>query len=65
VRQRRARLFIAQAYNMELMTTEQITMLLLLMLPGKAWPACHAPPLVVIAATRSSFNPRKQAPLAS
>src|SRR5882724_1587804 len=51
-----ATLFIAQAYNIELSTTEQITMLLLLMLTSKGMAGVPRASLVVIAATLSTFN---------
>jgi Na+/H+-dicarboxylate symporter len=51
-----ATLFIAQAYNIELSTTQQITMLLLLMLTSKGMAGVPRASLVVIAATLSSFN---------
>jgi Na+/H+-dicarboxylate symporter len=49
-------LFIAQAYNIELSMTEQITMLLLLMLTSKGMAGVPRASLVVIAATLASFN---------
>jgi len=49
-------LFIAQAYNIELTLTQQITMLLLLMLTSKGMAGVPRASLVVIAATLSSFN---------
>jgi Na+/H+-dicarboxylate symporter len=51
-----ATLFIAQAYNIELSATQQITMLLLLMLTSKGMAGVPRASLVVIAATLSSFN---------
>jgi len=36
-------LFIAQAYGIVLPIGTQVTMLLILMLTSKAWPACRAP----------------------
>ena len=39
-----ATIFIAQAYKIELNLTQQITMLLILMVTSKAWPACRARP---------------------
>jgi Na+/H+-dicarboxylate symporter len=51
-----AALFIAQAYNIQLSTTEQITMLLLLMLTSKGMAGVPRASLVVVAATLSSFN---------
>jgi len=51
-----ATLFIAQAYNIELSLTQQITMLLLLMLTSKGMAGVPRASLVVIAATLSSFN---------
>jgi Na+/H+-dicarboxylate symporter len=51
-----ATLFIAQAYNIELSMTEQITMLLLLMLTSKGMAGVPRASLVVIAATLASFN---------
>ena len=49
-------LFIAQAYNIELSTSQQITMLLLLMLTSKGIAGVPRASLVVISATLSSFN---------
>jgi Na+/H+-dicarboxylate symporter len=49
-------LFIAQAYNIELTLTQQITMLLLLMLTSKGMAGVPRASLVVIAATLASFN---------
>jgi Na+/H+-dicarboxylate symporter len=49
-------MFIAQAYNIELTATQQITMLLLLMLTSKGMAGVPRASLVVIAATLSSFN---------
>jgi Na+/H+-dicarboxylate symporter len=51
-----ATLFIAQAYNIQLSITEQITMLLLLMLTSKGMAGVPRASLVVIAATLASFN---------
>jgi len=51
-----ATLFIAQAYNIQLSTTEQIAMLLLLMLTSKGMAGVPRASLVVIAATLASFN---------
>jgi Na+/H+-dicarboxylate symporter len=51
-----ATLFIAQAYNINLSLTEQITMLLLLMLTSKGMAGVPRASLVVIAATLASFN---------
>ena len=51
-----ATLFIAQAYNIEMSGTQQITMLLLLMLTSKGMAGVPRASLVVIAATLSSFN---------
>jgi len=51
-----ATLFIAQAYNIELSMTQQITMLLLLMLTSKGMAGVPRASLVVIAATLASFN---------
>jgi Na+/H+-dicarboxylate symporter len=51
-----ATLFIAQAYNIPLSLTEQITMLLLLMLTSKGMAGVPRASLVVIAATLSTFN---------
>jgi Na+/H+-dicarboxylate symporter len=51
-----ASLFIAQAYNIELSMTQQITMLLLLMLTSKGMAGVPRASLVVVAATLSSFN---------
>src|SRR5689334_3452872 len=51
-----ATLFIAQAYNIQLSTTEQITMLLLLMLTSKGMAGVPRASLVVIAATLATFN---------
>ena len=45
----------AQAYGIDLSWGQKITMLLLLMVTSRAWPACHAS-LVVIAATLTQFN---------
>jgi Na+/H+-dicarboxylate symporter len=51
-----ATMFIAQAYNITLPLTQQITMLLLLMLTSKGMAGVPRASLVVIAATLSSFN---------
>jgi len=51
-----ATLFIAQAYNIELTMTQQIAMLLLLMLTSKGMAGVPRASLVVIAATLASFN---------
>jgi Na+/H+-dicarboxylate symporter len=51
-----ATIFIAQAYNIQLSATQQITMLLLLMLTSKGMAGVPRASLVVIAATLSSFN---------
>ena len=51
-----ATIFIAQAYNIPLSATQQITMLLLLMLTSKGMAGVPRASLVVIAATLSSFN---------
>jgi Na+/H+-dicarboxylate symporter len=51
-----ATLFIAQAYNIELSTGQQITMLLLLMLTSKGMAGVPRASLVVIAATLASFD---------
>jgi len=51
-----ASLFIAQAYNIELPLTQQITMLLLLLLTSKGMAGVPRASLVVVAATLSSFN---------
>src|SRR5262245_66241756 len=51
-----ATLFIAQAYNIELGLTEQITMLLLLMLTSKGMAGVPRASLVVIAATLASLK---------
>jgi Na+/H+-dicarboxylate symporter len=51
-----ATIFIAQAYNIPLTWTQQITMLLLLMLTSKGMAGVPRASLVVIAATLSSFN---------
>jgi len=49
-------LFIAQAYNIQLSLTEQIAMLLILMLTSKGMAGVPRASLVVIAATLASFN---------
>jgi Na+/H+-dicarboxylate symporter len=49
-------MFIAQAYNITLPLSQQITMLLLLMLTSKGMAGVPRASLVVIAATLSSFN---------
>jgi Na+/H+-dicarboxylate symporter len=51
-----ATMFIAQAYNITLPLSQQITMLLLLMLTSKGMAGVPRASLVVIAATLSSFN---------
>src|SRR5438132_1597820 len=51
-----ATIFIAQAYNIPLSLTEQITMLLLLMLTSKGMAGVPRASLVVIAATLVTFN---------
>jgi len=51
-----ASLFIAQAYNIHLSTTQQITMLLILMLTSKGIAGVPRASLVVIAGTISAFN---------
>jgi Na+/H+-dicarboxylate symporter len=51
-----ATIFIAQAYNIPLTLTQQITMLLLLMLTSKGMAGVPRASLVVIAATLSTFN---------
>jgi Na+/H+-dicarboxylate symporter len=51
-----ATVFIAQAYNIPLTTTQQITMLLVLMLTSKGMAGVPRASLVVIAATLVSFN---------
>jgi Na+/H+-dicarboxylate symporter len=51
-----ATLFIAQAYNIELSATQQITMLLLLMLTSKGMAGVPRASLVVISATLATFN---------
>ena len=49
-------MFIAQAYNIHMPVSQQITMLLLLMLTSKGMAGVPRASLVVIAATLSSFN---------
>ena len=51
-----ATLFIAQAYNIELATGTQLTMLLILMLTSKGMAGVPRASLVVIAATLAQFN---------
>src|SRR5215475_4260189 len=51
-----AALFIAQAYNIQLSVTQQVTMLLLLMLTSKGMAGVPRASLVVIAATLVTFN---------
>ena len=51
-----ATLFIAQAYNIELATGTQLTMLLILMLTSKGMAGVPRASLVVIAATLNQFN---------
>ena len=51
-----ATMFIAQAYNITLPLSQQVTMLLLLMLTSKGMAGVPRASLVVIAATLSSFN---------
>jgi Na+/H+-dicarboxylate symporter len=51
-----ATMFIAQAYNITLPLSQQITMLLLLMLTSKGMAGVPRASLVVIAATLTSFN---------
>jgi Na+/H+-dicarboxylate symporter len=51
-----ATLFIAQAYDIEMSVTQQITMLLVLMLTSKGMAGVPRASLVVIAATLASFN---------
>src|SRR5262244_1437576 len=51
-----ATLFIAQAYNIELTITQQIAMLLVLMLTSKGMAGVPRASLVVIAATLVTFN---------
>ncbi len=51
-----ATLFIAQAYGIELSTSTQITMLLLLMVTSKGMAGVPRASLVVIAATLNQFN---------
>src|SRR3954468_18802663 len=51
-----ATIFIAQAYNIPLSWTQQITMLLLLMLTSKGMAGVPRASLVVIAATLATFN---------
>lgn len=49
-------MFIAQAYNIDLSTGQQLTMLLLLMVTSKGMAGVPRASLVVIAATLSTFN---------
>ena len=49
-------MFIAQAYNIHMPVSQQVTMLLLLMLTSKGMAGVPRASLVVIAATLSSFN---------
>ena len=49
-------LFIAQAYNIELTSLQQITMLLILMVTSKGMAGVPRASLVVIAATLATFN---------
>jgi Na+/H+-dicarboxylate symporter len=51
-----ATLFIAQAYKIELTATQQITMLLILMVTSKGMAGVPRASLVVIAATLATFN---------
>jgi Na+/H+-dicarboxylate symporter len=51
-----ATLFIAQAYNIQMSTAQQVTMLLVLMLTSKGMAGVPRASLVVIAATLVSFN---------
>jgi Na+/H+-dicarboxylate symporter len=51
-----ATLFIAQAYNIEMTVTQQVTMLLVLMLTSKGMAGVPRASLVVIAATLASFD---------
>jgi Na+/H+-dicarboxylate symporter len=51
-----ATIFIAQAYNIELSLTQQVTMLLILMLTSKGMAGVPRASLVVIAATLATFN---------
>ena len=51
-----AALFIAQAYNIDLSLTQQVTMLLVLMLTSKGMAGVPRASLVVIAATLVTFN---------
>src|SRR5436190_5147939 len=51
-----ATIFIAQAYNIELSVTQQVTMLLVLMLTSKGMAGVPRASLVVIAATLNQFN---------
>ena len=51
-----ATLFIAQAYKIELTVTQQITMLLILMVTSKGMAGVPRASLVVIAATLATFN---------
>jgi Na+/H+-dicarboxylate symporter len=51
-----ATMFIAQAYNIEMSVTQQVTMLLVLMLTSKGMAGVPRTSLVVIAATLVTFN---------
>src|SRR5215468_3127159 len=51
-----ATIFIAQAYNIQLSVTQQVTMLLVLMLTSKGMAGVPRASLVVIAATLVTFN---------
>ncbi len=51
-----ATLFIAQAYNVQLSASQQITMLLILMVTSKGMAGVPRASLVVIAATLATFN---------
>jgi Na+/H+-dicarboxylate symporter len=51
-----AALFIAQAYNIELSLTQQITMLLVLMITSKGIAGVPRASIVVVAATLPMFN---------
>ena len=51
-----AALFIAQAYGIELTTSQQVTMLLILMVTSKGMAGVPRASLVVIAATLATFN---------
>ena len=54
-----ATLFIAQAYNIQLSLSTQITMMLILMMTSKGMAGVPRASLVVIAATLNQFNIRK------